>query len=198
MGTILRQPDSFEHPDSVGHASPGVEVKVRDPTTGEVRGENEVGEIHLRTGSLFLGYWNDLDTTRGAVDAERWYATGDLGRVTAGFLHLAGRCHELIIRAGENVYPVEIENRLLEHPLVAEVAVVEVDHRRSAEVRRWSWRTGTLTDDVRRWAGDALAPFKVPAHIEFRDSLPYNTTGKIMKQQLTNSDSTDVTVRGMT
>jgi acyl-CoA synthetase (AMP-forming)/AMP-acid ligase II len=128
LGTILRQPDSFEHPESVGRASPGVEVEVRDPITGEVRGENEVGEIHLRTGSLFLGYWNDVDATRGAVDAERWYATGDLGRVTAGFLHLAGRCRELIIRAGENIYPIEIENRLLEHPSVAEVAVVGVEH----------------------------------------------------------------------
>ena len=196
LGTILRQPDSFEHPDSVGRASPGVEVEVRDPVTGEARGENEVGEIHLRTGSLFLGYWNDVDATCGAVDAERWYATGDLGRVTAGFLHLAGRCRELIIRAGENIYPVEIENRLLEHPLVAEVAVVGVEHPTlGQEVKAFVVRAdASLTAaDIRRWAGDALASFKVPAHIEFRDALPYNATGKIMKQQLTDTESSNAT-----
>jgi acyl-CoA synthetase (AMP-forming)/AMP-acid ligase II len=114
-------------------------------------------------------------------------------------LHLAGRCRELIIRAGENIYPVEIENRLLEHPLVAEVAVVGVEHPTlGQEVKAFVVRTdASLTAHaVRRWAGDALAPFKVPAHIEFRDALPYNATGKIMKQQLTNSDSTNVTVGG--
>ena len=197
LGTMLRQPDSFEHPDSVGRASPGVEVEVRDPLTGAPMHDDDVGEICLRTGSRFLGYWNDDASTRAVVDAEGWYRTGDLGRVDAGFLYLEGRCSELIIRGGENVYPVEIENRLAEHPSIAEVAVVGVDHATlGQEVKAFIVPADpSLTvDDVRQWAAVTLAPFKVPAHVEFRDALPYNAAGKIVKQQLmTNTDPIDST-----
>ena len=187
LGTMLRQPDSFDHPDSVGRASPGVEVEIRDQITGEPVGENAVGEICLRTGSLFAGYWNDDRATNEAIDAGGWYRTGDLGRLQGGFLHLEGRCSELIIRGGENVYPVEIENRLAEHPSIAEVAVVGVDHPTlGQEVKAFVVPVDrSLTaDDVRQWAAAALAPFKVPAHVEFRDAMPYNAAGKIVKQQL--------------
>jgi acyl-CoA synthetase (AMP-forming)/AMP-acid ligase II len=103
LGTMLRQPDSFDHPDSVGRASPGVEVEVRDQLAGVPLGENDVGEICLRTGSLFVGYWNDDRATNEAIDTGGWYRTGDLGRMHNGFLHLEGRRSELIIRGGVNV-----------------------------------------------------------------------------------------------
>jgi acyl-CoA synthetase (AMP-forming)/AMP-acid ligase II len=196
LGTMLRHPDSAHRPDSVGRASVGVEVEVRDPQDATPLADDMVGEICLRTGSLFLGYWNDADATCAVVDERGWYRTGDLGRVTDGFLHLEGRCRELIIRGGENIYPVEIENRLLEHPAIADAAVVGVMHATlGQEVKAFVVRLDPelTADDVRRWAGGALAAFKVPEHVEFRDALPYNATGKVVKQLLTDDPSITAT-----
>jgi acyl-CoA synthetase (AMP-forming)/AMP-acid ligase II len=102
----------------------------------------------------------------------------------------------LIIRGGENVYPAEIENRLLEHPGVADAAVVGVAHPTlGQEVKAFVVRLDdSLTaDDIREWASVALAPFKVPAHVEFRDALPYNATGKVVKQELIDAGSITAT-----
>ena len=101
---------------------------MRDPATGEVLPEGEVGEICVRLPALFLGYWNNPEATRAVLDDERWYRTGDFGHIRDEFVYLEGRRQDLIIRGGENIYPAEIEVRLIEHPDIAEVAVVGVDH----------------------------------------------------------------------
>ena len=124
---------------------------------------------------------------RAALDDDRWYHTGDFGHVRDEFVYLEGRRQDLIIRGGENIYPAEIENRLIEHPDITEVAV---DRRRSPAARsrgegvRRCARVRLTEDGVREFAGEALAAYKVPTHVEFVDALPHNATGKVLKHLL--------------
>lgn len=193
LGTSLRGELSYEHPDSIGQASPTVEVQVRDPVTREELADGEVGEIALRTASCFVGYWADEEATARVFDADRWYHTGDFGHIDGGLLYLEGRRQDLIIRGGENVYPVEIENRLIEHPGVAEAAVVGVDHPTLGQepkayvVER---TPGTLSAaDVQGWCAQTLARFKVPVSVEFVPELPHNASGKVLKHLLGRAGS---------
>jgi acyl-CoA synthetase (AMP-forming)/AMP-acid ligase II len=179
-----------EHPDSVGVAPPTSEVEIRG-TGGTALAEGEIGEIHLRHPSVFLGYWGDREATAAVLDRDRWYATGDFGRIENGLLYLESRRTDLILRGGENVYPIEIENRLVEHAGIAEAAVVGVDHPElgqevKAFVVRAAGADGLTAEQVREWCAPALAAFKVPSRIEFRPSLPYTVSGKLLKQQLRN------------
>jgi acyl-CoA synthetase (AMP-forming)/AMP-acid ligase II len=91
---------------------------------------------------VFLGYWDDPAATAAALDGDRWYRTGDFGRVGGGLLYLESRRRDMIVRGGENVYPVEIENRLVEHPDIDDAAVIGVDISSWARSRRRSWCGG--------------------------------------------------------
>jgi acyl-CoA synthetase (AMP-forming)/AMP-acid ligase II len=192
-GTQLRPNATYVHPDSIGNASPTVEIEIRDPATGEPLGEGEIGEICIRTPALFTRYWNDPAATSAALSDDRWYRTGDYGHAVDEFIYLEGRRQDLIIRGGENIYPAEIENRLIEHHGIAEVAVVGVDHPTlGQEVKAYVvvHDGATLTaDEVRAFAGEALAAYKVPAHVEFLDALPHNATGKVLKHLLPKHDT---------
>jgi acyl-CoA synthetase (AMP-forming)/AMP-acid ligase II len=194
LGTSLGPPLTYTHPESVGRPSAGVEVEVRDPATGEAVGEGVTGEVCLRTAASLLGYWDNPTATAAALDEQRWYHTGDFGYIRDGLLFLEGRRHDLIIRGGENIYPAEIENRLVEHPDIAEVAVVGVDHPTlGQEVKAFvvPARDRTLTEqDVRDWTAAALASFKVPAHVQFLPTLPRNAMGKVLRQQLLDPAAT--------
>jgi acyl-CoA synthetase (AMP-forming)/AMP-acid ligase II len=174
-------------PESVGPALPTVEVQIRGEG-GAVLAEGEIGEIYLRSPSVFLGYWDDPAATKAVLDADRWYRTGDFGRVAGGLLFLESRRRDMILRGGENIYPIEIENRLAGHPDIDDAAVIGVDDAELGQVvkafvvrRAGSDLTG---EQVRAWCAEALAAFKVPASVEFRDALPYTETGKLLKQQL--------------
>jgi acyl-CoA synthetase (AMP-forming)/AMP-acid ligase II len=174
-------------PASVGPALPTVEVQIRGQD-GLVLAEGEIGEIHLRTPSVFLGYWDDPAATKAALDADRWYRTGDFGRVAGGLLFLESRRRDMILRGGENIYPIEIENRLAGHADIDDAAVIGVDDAELGQVvkafvvrRAGSDLTG---EQVRAWCAEALAGFKVPVSVEFRETLPYTETGKLLKQQL--------------
>ena len=101
------------------------ELEIRDES-GAVVDDGEVGEICVRGAVVFLGYWENPDASAKALDAQRWYRTGDYGRIADGILFLESRMRDMIIRGGENIYPIEIEHRLEEHPEVAEAAVVGV------------------------------------------------------------------------
>jgi acyl-CoA synthetase (AMP-forming)/AMP-acid ligase II len=187
LGTLASGAVVVEHPESVGAASPSAEVEIRGPD-GTRLGEGEVGEIHLRHAAVFLGYWDNPEATAAAVDAEGWYGTGDFGRIEGGLLHMDSRMRDLIIRGGENIYPAEIENRLIDHPDIDDVAVIGVHHETLGhEVKAFvvSRAGATLSaGEVRAWAAQALAAFKVPAHVEFRESLPYTQNGKVKKHEL--------------
>ena len=168
-------------------------VQVRDPETDKVLPEGEVGEICVRGASCFLGYWRNPEATAKALDDDRWYRTGDFGVIRDGYVHLEGRRQDLIIRGGENISPIEIENRLFEHPEVAEVAVIGVDHAKLGQevvAVVVPHTPGALTeDDVKQWVAAALAGFKVPSRVEFRDSLPHNASGKVLKHVLASPEA---------
>jgi acyl-CoA synthetase (AMP-forming)/AMP-acid ligase II len=192
LGTLANGSVVVEHPESVGAACPSAEVEVRDPL-GTRLGEGEVGEIHLRHAAVFLGYWDNPEATAEATDADGWYRTGDFGRIQGGLLHMDSRMRDLIIRGGENIYPAEIENHLIDHPDIDDVAVIGVHHETLGhEVKAFVVaRAGATLSaaDVRAWAAEALAAFKVPALVEFRDSLPYTQNGKVRKHELEREES---------
>jgi acyl-CoA synthetase (AMP-forming)/AMP-acid ligase II len=188
LGTSLGSKGTYLHPDSIGQAYPTVKVDIRDPDTHQSLANGEVGEIALRSGSTFLGYWHNPEATGKALDSDRWYHTGDFGHIRDGYVYLEGRRQDLIIRGGENVYPIEIENRIIEHPDVVEVAVVGVPHATiGQEVKAYVVQKspGALSQsDVQGWCAEVLAHFKVPAYVEFVPELPHNASGKVIKHLL--------------
>lgn len=194
IGTSLGGEDSYRHPDSIGRPAPTVQVEVRDPVTRAPLPEGAVGEIALRSACNFLGYWENPEATAEALDADRWYHTGDLGLHRGGVVQLEGRRQDLIIRAGENVYPVEIENRLYEHPGVAEAAVVGVAHPTlGQEVKAYVVpKDGAPLDqeEIRDFCAASLAAFKVPTYVEVVAALPHNAAGKVLKHLLGRVEAT--------
>lgn len=178
---------AVEHPDAVGAPVPGYEICIRG-VDGELLSAGEIGQIHLRGPSNFLGYWDNVEATEAALDSDRWYRTGELGRIEHGLLFLEGRGTDLIIRGGENVYPIEIENRLIEHPGIAEAIVIGVPDRVLGEEVKAVVvpQPGALIDldGIQAWVGETLAKYKVPTQLEVRSELPHNAAGKVLKQLL--------------
>lgn len=174
-------------PSSLGVATPTSEIKVVGPDGAELP-DGEVGEICVRCPSVFLGYWENEEATAAVLGTDGWYRTGDFGRVDGGLLYMESRLRDMIIRGGENIYPIEIENRLVEHPALADAAVIGVEHRELGQevmavvVRREG--ADVTAEDVQAWVAAALARFKVPAHVRFATELPYNATGKLLKREL--------------
>jgi acyl-CoA synthetase (AMP-forming)/AMP-acid ligase II len=187
LGVGASGADFVAHPEVVGTAQPTVEVELRDAEGGPVR-DGDLGEIHLRHASVFLGYWRDQAATAAALDDERWYRTGDFGRIVDQRLRLESRVRDLVIRGGENVYPIEVENRLVEHPDVIEAAVVGIADRllgqKVAAVVVLRERSAVSAAELRDWAATGLAAFKVPAVVTIRDSLPTTESGKVKKHLL--------------
>ena len=186
-GTRLGGPLIDSAPDSIGAVEPTTFIEVRG-ADDEPLPDGEVGEICIKGACVFLGYWDNPEATRAALTDDRWYRTGDFGHVRDEYVYLEGRRNDLIIRGGENIYPAEIENRLIEHPDITEVAVVGVDHPTlGQEVKAYvvARTTGALTeDDVRDFAARSLATYKVPTHVEFVTDLPHNAAGKVLKHLL--------------
>jgi acyl-CoA synthetase (AMP-forming)/AMP-acid ligase II len=140
-------------------------------------------------------YWRRPQETAAVIGPGRWLRTGDIGRMQEGRLYINSRARDLILRGGENIYPVEIEQRLEAHSDVEEAAVVGVDHRElGQEVKAIVVpRPGAQLDPnlLAAWVSEKLAYFKVPAHWELRsEPLPRNAAGKVLKQILT-SDATN-------
>ena len=174
-----------EHPETVGRPAPTVEVKVIPDT----------GEICIRGPLIMLGYWRNDEATRAVIDDERWLHSGDLGEMREGLLYLTTRRTDLILRGGENVYPVEIENCLEAHPAVAEAAVVgvpddELGQQVCAVVVPLPGHT--LDDaDLAAHVKERLAYFKVPSRWVVRDDpLPRNASGKVLRAQVLSTLST--------
>jgi long-chain acyl-CoA synthetase len=136
------------------------------------------------------GYWGKPEATADAIDADGWLHTGDIGSVDdEGFLSITDRMKDMIIRGGENIYCVEIENRLVEHPAIADAAVIGVPHPELGEevkaVVQVEPGHSLTEDDVRTWVRATLAEFKVPVYIELRNEpLPRNASGKLLKNVL--------------
>jgi long-chain acyl-CoA synthetase len=157
---------------------------------GNPLAEGETGEVCIRGPILMKGYWNKPEATAEAIDADGWLHTGDIGHLDdEGYLAITDRKKDMIIRGGENIYCVEIENRLVLHPAVADAAVIGVAHPELGEevkaVVQVEEGASLTEDDVRRWVAAELADFKVPAHVELRPGpLPRNASGKLLKNVL--------------
>ena len=171
---------------TVGRVHPHVEVKVIDPETGLVVPRGDTGELCTRGYSVMLGYWNDPEQTRGAIDDARWMHTGDLAVLDeAGYLNIAGRIKDMIIRGGENVYPREVEEFLYTHPAIEDVQVIGVpDARYGEELCAWvTLRPGQqLTEeDLRAYCTGKIAHFKIPRYLRITGEFPMTVTGKVQK-----------------
>ncbi|MEU6984667.1 class I adenylate-forming enzyme family protein [Streptomyces sp. NPDC046324] len=171
------------HPRSVGRPTPATEVRVDRPDG------DGVGELWLRGQSLVRGYWGDEAATREAFTDDGWFRTGDLAHVRDGRVTLVDRLKDMVIRGGENVYCVEVEAVLHDHPDVLDAAVLGVPHptlgEEVAAVVRLKAASTVTAEELRAHAGARLAAFKVPAHVLVRDDeLPRNATGKVLKRQL--------------
>jgi long-chain acyl-CoA synthetase len=181
---------------SAGRPYPWVELRTVDPATGKDCAPGEVGEIWTRSPQNSPGYWNKPADTAAAFDTDGWLHTGDAGYLDdEGFVFLTDRIKDMIITGAENVYPVEVESALSEHPDVADVAVIGVPDPRWGEtvkavvVRRDG---STLTEqELLSWAKDRLAGFKRPRSVDFADELPRNPTGKLLKRVLREPYWTD-------
>lgn len=171
-------------PGSVGRPLPGVELRIVDEQGDDVEGDDP-GEILVRGGNLFSGYWPD---GTGGPDDDGWYPTGDVGYVdAAGDLFLVDRKRELIIVSGFNVFPVEVEEALAAAPGVREAAVIGVPAAETGEAVKAFVvpKDGGLdVEVVRQFASQRLASFKRPAQIEVVDQLPHSVTGKVAKGRL--------------
>lgn len=191
MGTIIGGAEYEQNPESVGRPSPTVHLEIRD-ARGESVPEGQKGEIFIRSPYVMLEYWNDARATDKAIREGRWLATGDVGHFEEGLLYVHSRERDMILRSAENIYPVEIENRLEAHPGVREAAVVGVDHPEhgqevKAVVVTEPGRSPT-EDELGAWCRDALASFKVPTIWELREeALPRNASGKVLKTVLSGA-----------
>ncbi|MEV3933767.1 class I adenylate-forming enzyme family protein [Streptomyces sp. NPDC049944] len=175
------------HPDSVGTPTPVTEVRIAGPA-GEALPDGEAGELWLRGQSLVRGYWRDEAATAGAFTGG-WFRTGDLAVLRDGRVAVVDRIKDMVIRGGENVYCVEVEAALHDHPDVVDAAVLGVPHpvlgeEVAAVVRLRAGSTATA-DALREHVGRSLAAFKVPAHVLVTgEPLPRNATGKVLKREL--------------
>jgi fatty-acyl-CoA synthase len=174
---------------TVGRIHPHVEIKIVDAVTGHVVPRGTAGELCTRGYSVMLGYWNNEEATRTAIDAARWMHTGDLATMDAeGYLNIVGRIKDMIIRGGENVYPREIEEYLYGHPDVSDVQVIGVPSERyGEEVMAWvKPREGARLDDSElvEFCRGRIATYKIPRYWKFVDSFPMTVTGKIQKYKM--------------
>ncbi|MGW5417090.1 AMP-binding protein [Actinomadura geliboluensis] len=174
---------------SAGRAAEGVEIQIRDPATEKELPAGATGEVWTRSALLTRGYLgNEADTAR-VFRAGGWFRTGDAGHLDEdGYLFLTDRITDMIITGGENVYPVEVENVLAEHPGVAEAAVVGVPHPRWGEtvVATIVARDGArLTEpEVIAFCRERLAHYKCPTRVDLVDALPRTPSGKVLKRSL--------------
>ncbi len=171
---------------TVGQVHPHVEVKIIDPASGKLLPRGETGELCTRGYSVMLGYWDNEEATRKAIDAAGWMHTGDLAVMDdEGYVNIVGRIKDMIIRGGENIYPREIEEFLYTHPKVSDVQVIGVpDERYGEEIVAWiKLKPGETADaeEIRAFCRGQIAHFKIPRYVKFVDSFPMTVTGKIQK-----------------
>jgi long-chain acyl-CoA synthetase len=187
--TVNSGRENAERPDSVGRPLPVIEVRIVDPDGGGDVGVGSTGEVWIKGPHIMPGYWNKPEATAESI-TDGWLHTGDLGHVDEdGFLYITDRAKDMIIRGGENVYSVEIENRLVEHPDVLDAAVLGVPHPTLGEevkaVVEVSAGSMLSEADVKAWVAETLANFKVPTYVEFtNEKLPRNASGKLLKNVL--------------
>ena len=175
-------------PDSCGLALPVCEMRIVGDD-GRESNVGETGELWVRGPNVVKGYWRKPEATKETF-IDGWLRTGDIGKLDEeGFLTLVDRAKDMLIRGGENIYCIEVENALFEHPAVVDAAVVGIAHRTLGEepAAVVTLKPGARANEaeLRAFVAERLAAFKVPVKILFRDEiLPRNANGKILKSEL--------------
>ncbi len=196
-GTIIYLPAEDHDPDGLrrhrlracGIPIPGHEAKIVDPLTGEDVPDGEVGEIWVCGPSVMAGYWRQPEQTAEVIRPGGWLRTGDAGyRDGDGYFYVHDRVKDMIVSGGENVYPAEVENVLMAHPDVADVAVIGVPHERWGETPRAMvvpvpGRQPT-EEALLAFCRERLAGFKCPTSVAWLEALPRNPSGKVLKKDL--------------
>ena len=185
--TMTHLKDASRKMASAGKAVPGAELKIIGPDGKEVE-VGQAGEIIARGPQIMKGYFKDPEATAKTIK-NGWYYTGDLGRFDEeGYLYVLGRADDMVISGGLNVYPSEVETVLLTHPKIRETAAIGVPDARRGQVLK---AIVVLKDgqkasrrEILSFCKERLGSFKMPRQLEFRDSLPKSSTGKIAKRQL--------------
>lgn len=185
--TMLSEEDVVTRRGTVGRAQGPMEIRIVDEQ-GASLPSGEVGEVAVRGPSVFKGYWGMPEQTRRAF-RDGWYCTGDLGRIDEeGYVTLVDRKNDMIITGGENVYPAEVEQVIVRHPAVREVAVI------GRPDERWGERVVAVVViegsaavdgvDLIGWTRERIAHYKAPREIVVVEEMPRNATGKILKRTL--------------
>jgi acyl-CoA synthetase (AMP-forming)/AMP-acid ligase II len=191
VGTLT----AFDAPESetlgsVGRPRPGTDLEIRDPETDAPLGPDEIGRVCLRSPAVMAGYWRDPEATAAALDPGGWLRTGDLGYVGSdGLLRITGRIGEMYIRGGYNVFPLEVESVLLEHPAVASVAIAPQDSSVMGQIG-----VAVVVPDhdheapdlatLRTFAAEKLAAYKLPEALLLVDALPLTSMDKLDRKTL--------------
>ena len=174
---------------AAGRPLPWVDLRIADPVTGAELAAGETGEVWLRAPNVMPGYFNRPQETAAALTPDGWLRTGDGGYLDAdGYLFLTDRIKDMIVSGGENVYPVEVEEALSQHPGVAEVTVIGVPHERWGETVKALVvaRPGSAptADELIAFTRERLAGYKLPRSVDFVEELPRTPSGKVLKREL--------------
>jgi len=151
--------------------------------------QGERGEICIKGPNIMKGYWNRPEATAEAIDEEDWFHSGDVGYLDEdGFLYICDRLKDMVISGGENVYPAEVEGVLFKHPSISEVAVIGLEDEKWGEavtaVAALKDGTSLAIEELREFASDHLASYKIPLRLHIVDELPRNPAGKVLKYVL--------------
>jgi HIP---CoA ligase len=189
IATMCRHTDDPETiANTAGRPIPDTEVQVVDGD-GKALDAGQPGEVVIRGYTVMAGYYGDPGATAATIDGDGWLHTGDVGVFdAAGNLKITDRTKDMFVVGGFNAYPAEIENMMMTHPAVGQVAVVGVPDHRLGEVGRAYVvpRAGATIDEAELivWCREQMANYKVPRSVEVVDALPLNATGKVLKYVL--------------
>jgi acyl-CoA synthetase (AMP-forming)/AMP-acid ligase II len=181
--------DYLNRPDSAGPAVPISDLRIMSPDGERELPVGEVGELWAKGPQIVQGYWNKPEAT-AATFVDGWVRTGDLARLDEeGFLYIVDRAKDMVIRGGENIYSIEVENVLFDHPAVMDAALIGLPHRTLGEepaaVVHLAPGMAASEEELKAWVRERLAVFKTPVRIAFMaDPLPRNANGKILKGEL--------------
>ena len=180
--------DIEEFTGTVGYPAPSTDISIRS-LEGDILPLGEAGEICIRGPQVMAGYWNNPEETKNVMTADGFFRSGDVGILQPdGQVKIIDRIKDMIVVSGLKVFPNEVEDVLAAHPQVLEAAVIGVPDRHSTEtvaayVVLREGATATA-EEIRDYARERLAPYKVPKTVEFRDSLPKTNVGKILRREL--------------
>ena len=196
-GGIINLPPADHDPNgankhrlrSCGVPGPGVEIRIVDNDNNRDCETGEVGEIWCRTPQNMLGYWKRPEDTAKAITPDGWFKTGDAGYIDAdGYVYIHDRVKDMIVSGGENVYPAEVENVLMSHPAIADVAVIGIPHEKWGEtalaVVVKAQGADVTEQEIIDFSRERLARFKCPTQVQWIDVLPRNPSGKVLKKDL--------------